>query len=82
MSYQMLNIYIYNIYTYTIYYICTTYYASIWEVFQIQSGPLNCNSEKVHFLDAKFMMILLEKVKQSFVFGLIIIKVNTGFFQK
>ena len=40
-------------------------------------------SEKgVVVADAKFMIILLEKVKQCFVFGLIIIKVNTGFFQK
>ena len=36
------------------------------------------------FGDVKFVMILpmLEKIKQSFVFGLIILKVNTDLFEK
>ena len=48
------------------------------KVFKIQIGPLNCNS------DIKFVMVLLmlEKLKQSFVFGLITIKVNTDLFEK
>ena len=46
------------------------------KVFKIQSGPLSCNSEKVLYL------LLLEKVKQSVVFGLIILKVNTDLLEK
>ena len=46
------------------------------KVFKIQSGPLSCNSEKVLYL------LLLEKVKQSVVFGLIILKVNTVLLEK
>ena len=55
------------------------------EVFKIQSGPLNCNSEKVlYFLRCKFVMTLhmLERLKQSSVFDLIIIKVNANLFEK
>ena len=51
------------------------------EVFKIQSG----NSENViYLLRPKFVMIhlMLEKLKQSFVFGLIIIKVNFDLFEK
>ena len=55
------------------------------EVIKIQSGLLNCNSEKVlYFLRcAKFVMILpmLEKLKQTFVFSLVIINVNTDLFE-
>ena len=57
------------------------------EAFEIQSGPLECNLEKVLYLlrckicdDTSYAM--LEKLKQSFVFGLIIIKVNTDLFKK
>ena len=56
------------------------------EVYKIQSGSLNCNSEKI--LDLlrckKFVMILLmlEKLKQSFVFSLIFIKINTDLFEQ
>ena len=48
-------------------------------------GPLTVIQKRFFtFLDAKFVMILLilEKLKQSFVFGLIIIKVNTDLFEK
>ena len=48
-------------------------------------GPLTVIQKRLFtFLDAKFVMILLilEKLKQSFVFGLIIIKVNTDLFEK
>ena len=50
------------------------------EVFKFQSGPLTITQKRFFtFWDAKFMTILpmLEKLKQSFVFGLIIITVNT-----
>ena len=50
------------------------------EVFKIQSGSLNCNSEKFfYFWDGKFVMILpmLERLKLIFVFDLIITKVIT-----
>ena len=56
------------------------------EVFKIQSGSLNCNSEKI--LDLlrckRFVMVLLmlERLKQSFVFGLIFIKINTDLFKQ
>ena len=55
------------------------------EVFKIQSGPFNINSEKVlYLLRCKICddTPTLEKLKQRFVFGLIIIKVNTNFFKK
>ena len=55
------------------------------EVFKIQSGPLYCNLEKgLYLLRCRIYMILpmLGKQKQSFVFGLIIIKVNTDLFEK
>ena len=55
------------------------------EVFKVQSGPLNCNSEKVlYLLRCKICddSSCLEKLKQSFVFGLIIIKVNIDLFEK
>ena len=48
-------------------------------------GPLTVTQKRFFtFLDAKFVMILpmLEKLKQSFAFGLIIIKVNTDLFEK
>ena len=48
-------------------------------------GPLTVTLKRFFtFLDAKFVMILpmLEKLKQSFVFGSIIIKVNTDPFRK
>ena len=48
-------------------------------------GPLTVTQKKFFtFRDAKLVMILpmLEKLKQSFVFGLIIIKVNTDLFEK
>ena len=47
--------------------------------------PLTVTQKKFFtFWDAKFVMILpmLEKLKQSFLFGLIIIKVNTDLFEK
>ena len=55
------------------------------EVFKIPSGSLNCNLEKfITFQDAKFVMILhmLERLKQSSTFGLIIIKAKTDLFEK
>ena len=48
-------------------------------------GPLTVTQKRFFtFWDVKFVMILpmLEKLKQSFVFGLIIIKVNTDLFEK
>ena len=50
------------------------------EVFKIQSGALKCNSEKVlYLLRCKIFddIPMLVKLKKSFVFALIIIKVNT-----
>ena len=55
------------------------------EVFKFQSKSLKCNSEKVlYLLRYKFVMILsmFEKLKQSLIFGLIAIKVNTDLFKK
>ena len=56
-----------------------------WEVFKIQSGPLNCNSEKVFYLlrcniwdDTHYVW----KAKTKFCFRFIIIKVNTDLFEK
>ena len=48
-------------------------------------GPVTVTQKRFFtFLDAKFVMILpmLEKLKQSFVFGLIIITINTDLFKK
>ena len=56
-----------------------------WDVFKIQNDPLTVTQKRFFtFWDVKFVMILpiLENVKQSFVFGLIIIKVNTDLFGK
>ena len=50
------------------------------EVFKIQSGPLNCNSEKVSYL--VMILPMLERLKQSSAFGLIIMKGNTDLFEK
>ena len=55
------------------------------EVFKIQSESFKCNSEKVlYLLRYKFVMILpmFEKLKQSLIFGIIVIKVNTDLFKK
>ena len=48
-------------------------------------GPLTVTQKRFStFYDAKFETILpmLEKLKQSFAFGLLIIKVNTDLFEK
>ena len=54
------------------------------EVLKIQSGLLNSNSRFSISWDAKFVMILpmFEKLKQSFIFGSITIKVNTDILEK
>ena len=55
------------------------------EVFKIQSQPLYCNSEKVlQLLRCKLVVILpiLENLKQTFIFRLIFMKVNTNLFEK
>ena len=55
------------------------------EVFIIQSGPLTVTEKTFfNFWEENFVMILpmLEKLKETFVFGLIIIKVNTDLIRK
>ena len=55
------------------------------DIFKFKVDPLTVTQKKLFpFWDAKFVMILamLERLKQSSAFGLIIIKVNTNLFEK
>ena len=52
------------------------------EVFKIQSGPINCNSEKFNYLLRCNILSTMERLKQIFVFSLITLKVKTNIFEK